>query len=81
MESCFFILCRCFVRVDNVIIRILDNRIFHKFETNYLIKESCFKESNIENLKKKFENPSLISEIEIEKNLNLIEKKNEKILF
>jgi hypothetical protein len=39
------------VRVDNVTIRQIDNRIFHKFGTDHLIRETTFRESSYDSLK------------------------------
>mmetsp|Transcript_13902 Transcript_13902/g.21039 ORF Transcript_13902/g.21039 Transcript_13902/m.21039 type:complete len:331 (+) Transcript_13902:44-1036(+) len=44
MPSCFFILLRCFLRVDGVIVRIIDTRVFHKFGSKHVIKEHTFRE-------------------------------------
>lgn len=39
MADCFYIMHRCFIRVDDVIVRVIDTRIFHDFTTNYAIRE------------------------------------------
>lgn len=39
MENCFLVLFRSYIRVDHVLVRILDTRIFHEFETNYVIRD------------------------------------------
>lgn len=44
MPSCFFILLRFFLRVDNVMIRVNDTRYYHEFKTNYIIREYSSKE-------------------------------------
>jgi type 2A phosphatase activator TIP41 len=45
MPTSFFILQRFFLRVDNVVIRLYDTRIYHELEKNYLIREFSEKES------------------------------------
>jgi len=39
MKDCFFLLLRSYVRVDHVLVRILDTRIFHKFGSEELIRD------------------------------------------
>ncbi|KAK9870271.1 hypothetical protein WA026_006359 [Henosepilachna vigintioctopunctata] len=44
MPSCFFILLRFFLRVDNVMIRVNDTRYYHDFSTDYILREFSNKE-------------------------------------
>ena len=44
MEDCFFCLIRHYLRVDDVMIRIYDTRIFHDYDTNYILREFNAKE-------------------------------------
>ena len=44
MNDCFFGLIRSYLRVDDVIIRILDTRIFHDFKNNYILREFTHRE-------------------------------------
>lgn len=53
MNNCFFGLLRSYLRVDNVIVRILDTRIFHVFGKNYIFREFQVKENTYEELKSK----------------------------
>jgi type 2A phosphatase activator TIP41 len=53
MDDCFFVLLRSYVRVDHVLVRILDTRIFHQFGTNFLIRDFQQKESTYNQLKSK----------------------------
>ncbi|KAG0064987.1 TIP41-like family-domain-containing protein [Linnemannia elongata] len=46
MPSCLFILLRFFLRVDDVLFRIYDTRIYHRFGTKTVIRESSFRESS-----------------------------------
>jgi type 2A phosphatase activator TIP41 len=39
MPKCFLILQRFFLRVDNVLFRIYDTRIFHEWNQSFVIKE------------------------------------------
>lgn len=52
MPSSFFILLRYFLRVDNVMVRVNDTRVFHEFHKDYVLreyknKECGFKELNL----------------------------------
>ncbi|XP_046583313.1 LOW QUALITY PROTEIN: TIP41-like protein [Haliotis rubra] len=52
MPSSFFILLRFFMRVDNVMIRINDTRIYHQGGQNYILEVSSqSKDDKVENLK------------------------------
>lgn len=53
MKDCFFGLLRFYLRVDEVIIRIYDTRIFHDFKTNYILREFQVRENSYEDLRKK----------------------------
>ena len=44
MNDCFFGLIRSYLRVDDVVIRILDTRIFHDFKNNYILREFTHRE-------------------------------------
>ena len=53
MKDCFYALVRYYLRVDGVVVRILDTRIFHDFSTNYIIREFWHKESTYAELREK----------------------------
>ncbi|KAL4232786.1 hypothetical protein ACF0H5_007473 [Mactra antiquata] len=50
MPTSFFILLRQFMRVDSVILRILDTRIYHEAGKNYILREHCIKEAKAEDV-------------------------------
>jgi type 2A phosphatase activator TIP41 len=39
MADCFFVLLRYFLRVDEVLVRLYDTRVFGSFDSNYLLRE------------------------------------------
>jgi type 2A phosphatase activator TIP41 len=43
MNDCFFGLLRCYLRVDEVMIRIYDTRIYHTFGSNFIIRDFTVK--------------------------------------
>ncbi|KAK9728375.1 Tap42 interacting protein [Basidiobolus ranarum] len=53
MPSGFFILQRFFLRVDDVLFRVNDTRIYHAFDTSYLIKEYTSQEEPYIGIRKK----------------------------
>lgn len=64
MPSSFFVLLRFFLRVDNVMVRINDTRVFHDFNTNYILREYTNKECGVTELKlplTMFGDPNLLS--------------------
>ncbi|PIK48329.1 putative TIP41-like protein, partial [Apostichopus japonicus] len=50
MQTGFFLLLRFFLRVDGVLIRINDTRIYHEAGSNYMIREYSSKEKKISEL-------------------------------
>ena len=53
MDDCWFVLLRSYVRLDKVMVRILDTRIFHKFGSNEVIRDFMQKESGWSELQQK----------------------------
>jgi type 2A phosphatase activator TIP41 len=53
MGDCFYILHRYYLRVDEVLVRIFDTRLFHSFDTEYVIREFQYKESTYDELRAK----------------------------
>ena len=53
MGDCFFGLLRSYLRIDDVMIRIYDTRIYHEFAKNYIIREFSIRENSFEELKSK----------------------------
>lgn len=39
MKDCFYVLVRYYLRVDEVLVRIYDTRIYHDFSTDYIHRE------------------------------------------
>lgn len=50
MPSSFFILCRFYLRVDDVLIRIIDTRIFYETNKTYMIREWSRREATYEQI-------------------------------
>ncbi|KAG5882117.1 hypothetical protein JTB14_016880 [Gonioctena quinquepunctata] len=64
MPSCFFVLLRYFLRVDNVMVRLNDTRVFHDFSTDYILREFTNKECGVNELNlplTMFGDPNLLS--------------------
>ncbi|XP_076278085.1 TIP41-like protein [Lasioglossum baleicum] len=51
MPGSFFILLRYFLRIDNVLIRVNDTRIYHEFGQDYLLREYTTRESKVSELR------------------------------
>ena len=51
MPTSFFILLRYFLRIDGVMLRINDTRIYHEFGHNYLLREYTTRESKVEDIR------------------------------
>ncbi|XP_043268518.1 TIP41-like protein isoform X2 [Venturia canescens] len=50
MPNSLFILLRYFLRVDNVMIRVNDTRLYHEFHQNYLLREFTSREAKVKDL-------------------------------
>lgn len=53
MKDCAFILLRSYIRIDNVLIRLIDTRYFIDTIDNYIIRDYTIKEENYSNLRQK----------------------------
>lgn len=53
MGDCFFGLLRFYLRVDEVIVRIYDTRIYHDFKEDHIKREFSVRENTVAELKKK----------------------------
>lgn len=52
MEKRMLLLCRLFMRLDNVLVRIRDTRVYVDFETDEVIREYTAKEASFEDVKR-----------------------------
>ncbi|XP_076237554.1 TIP41-like protein [Calliopsis andreniformis] len=59
MPASFFILLRYFLRIDGVMLRINDTRIYHEFGQDYLLREYTSREAKVEEIRVP---PSLFTE-------------------
>ncbi len=50
MKDCFFGLLRSYVRVDKVVVRVLDTKIFHDYKTDEILRSFEYKEASYEEL-------------------------------
>ena len=53
MKDCFYILLRYYLRVDGVEVRIMDTRIYHDFETNFIHRDFQLRENTYAELTEK----------------------------
>lgn len=44
MGDCFFGLIRSYLRIDDVLIRLLDTRIYHDFKTDFILRDFTHRE-------------------------------------
>ena len=51
MDECFLGLMRCYLRVDNMVVRNIDTKIYHKFGEKYIIRNFMVKEKTYDELK------------------------------
>jgi type 2A phosphatase activator TIP41 len=45
MADCFFIMLRHYLRVDDVVVRLCDTRLFHSYDSRYILREFQVKEA------------------------------------
>uniref|UniRef100_A0A1B0EWZ3 TIP41-like protein n=1 Tax=Phlebotomus papatasi TaxID=29031 RepID=A0A1B0EWZ3_PHLPP len=80
MPSGFFILLRYFLRVDNVMVKIVDTRFHLEAGLKYILKEFTFREAKVDELKHL--PPSLlINPSELEKHVPMKTQTREKLTF
>ncbi|XP_008065790.1 TIP41-like protein isoform X2 [Carlito syrichta] len=80
MPSSFFLLLRFFLRIDGVLIRMNDTRLYHEADKTYMLREYTSRESTIANLM--HVSPSLFTEPnEISQYLPIKEAVCEKLIF
>lgn len=51
MPSCFLVLQRFFLRIDNVMFRVNDTRLYHEFDKPFLIREYSNRELSYDDVK------------------------------
>ncbi|UXI19684.1 glycine receptor subunit alpha-3-like [Sarcoptes scabiei] len=49
-DNSFYILCRFFLRIDRILVRYFDTRLYHEFGQNFIIREQSHHESAIADL-------------------------------
>ncbi|XP_014679923.1 PREDICTED: TIP41-like protein [Priapulus caudatus] len=79
MPGKFFVLLRFFLRVDGVLIRMNDTRLYHENDKNYMIREYTSKQKKTSDIKAPPE--SFIDPIAISEHLDTIEEILEKVEF
>lgn len=47
MPGSFFILLRYFLRIDNVMLRVNDTRMYHEFGNDYILREYTSREAKV----------------------------------
>jgi type 2A phosphatase activator TIP41 len=87
MDDCFLGLLRYYLRVDHVLVRIIDTRLFHSFDSNYILREFNVKENSYDELINKgfkFTSDFSLSHVQgdmVSKYLDTIYEAKDKIIF
>jgi len=76
MPSSFFVLLRFFLRVDGVLVRVNDTRVYHEAGSNCILKEWSSKEKKVKDMMNPHADESVVSE-----QLDLVEESITKIEF
>jgi len=79
MPTYFFVLMRFYLRVDNVLVRINDTRLFHEAGSNYVLREYTTRESKVESLN--VPSSVLIEPGEVVDHLTVQAERREKLVF
>ncbi|OWF51675.1 TIP41-like protein [Mizuhopecten yessoensis] len=79
MPTSFFILMRLFLRVDNVMVRINDTRLYHEAENNYILREFSSRDDQIKNIKAPLH--ALTQPNEVQKYLTVRKEVSQKLEF
>lgn len=79
MKDCFYILMRYFLRVDNIMARVQDVRIFHEFGQEYMLREFSRRESSLQD--QPFSISDLTDPVKLSPLLPLIFSQNQRLVF
>ncbi|XP_071486591.1 TIP41-like protein [Diadema antillarum] len=79
MQSSFFILLRFFLRVDGVMVRINDTRLYHEAGKNYILREFSSKEKSVKELG--LEPHELQDPVKLSEMLDTVREECEKLEF
>lgn len=79
MPSSLFILARYYLRIDGVMARINDTRIYHDLKQNYVLREYTNREAKLSSLKLPMS--TIVNPSELMNHLPLIEKRCEKLIL
>ncbi|KAK6171269.1 hypothetical protein SNE40_019494 [Patella caerulea] len=79
MPSSFFILLRFYMRVDDVIVRVNDTRIYYEIENNYILREYSSRDKQMKEIKAPI---NVITDMnQVGPHLTLREEQIEKLIF
>ncbi|KAI8812671.1 TIP41-like family-domain-containing protein [Cladochytrium replicatum] len=59
MPTCFLILGRYFLRVDKVLFRVLETRVYHCFDDDWVLREYSWREEDYDTIKQQLRKPHL----------------------
>ena len=79
MKDSFFILLRYFLRVDNILSRIIDTRFFHQFDQTYVLRERSEREASLAD--EPFEVDIIRDPVKLAQVLPLVKKVTHKLTF
>lgn len=79
MRDSFYILMRYFLRVDNIMARVQDVRIFHEIGKDHMLREFSRREAGLQD--QPFGIDCLTDPVKLSPLLPLIFSKNEKLVF
>jgi len=75
MPTCFFVLMRFWMRIDGVMFRMRETRIFHEFSSDYLLRDTRYKDANFKSVAQmlgsdptKYNDPNLVGPLLSERN-------------
>lgn len=79
MSDSFFILLRYFLRVDKILTRIIDTRIFHEFGSSYMLRERSEREASLAS--DPYDVDVIRDPVKLANVLPLIKKVTQKLIF
>ena len=79
MRDSFYILLRYFLRIDNIMARVQDVRIFHQIDKDYMLREFSRREAGLRD--QTFAVECLTDAVKLSPLLPLIFSRNQKLTF
>ena len=81
MKDCFYILMRYFLRVDHIVARVQDVRIFHDKQTDFMLRDFTRREMSLKDTQNDIPVEVLNDPVQLSTRLPLVLEQKHKLIF